>query len=204
MVFFFLSCSLSSKFWHWNSVRLLNSVWFGAFPVLELPDTVVWHIFEPELSQKIRALEWESKWKKSFHATWLGVQVAKSQQPHTGQVGAFCQCILLWYKLKIAHFKQIFWMKNGLGNFIKQSINDINVSHFLSTWYLLSVFMYTFLHAPRAPVHWIYAWTLRVGLVPFVCMQEASEVRHSLNILKTKNHTCNKTEIRRLRRRGFC
>lgn len=113
----------------------------------------------------MRALEWASEWKNWPHATWLGVHVAKSQQPHAAQLGTFRQRVLLWYKLKTANFKQIFWMKNGLSNFIKQSINDINVSHFLSTQYLLSVFMYTFPCAPRAlvhcgfmPEHWGFAW----------------------------------------------
>lgn len=54
-------------------------------------------------------------------------------------------------------------------------------------------------------VHTIYAHrTLGACLVPLVFMQEASEVRHNLNIFKTTNPTYNEAEISRLRGHGFC
>lgn len=54
-------------------------------------------------------------------------------------------------------------------------------------------------------VHIIYVHrALGACLVPLVFIQEASKVRHDMNIFETTDHTYNEVEISRLRRHRLC
>lgn len=97
--------------------------------------------------------------------------------------------------------------------------NNNSALHLHSSWHLASLFLCTFVCAAGTVVH--YGFTpgrLFSDLGSYnLCAQNTRslpgstcfnarhiEIRHNLNVLKTKDHTFNEAESSRLKRHGIC